>query len=80
MVSLLNYGNIDRQENKIVIDTLGNEVVESQPSIIKGTDYDDNGKEVIAQNNRIDVTECENCKIKDSRIKELEDVVSVKFR
>ena len=32
----------------IVIDTLGNEVVEPQPSIIKGTDYDDNGKEVIA--------------------------------
>jgi adenylate kinase family enzyme len=32
------------------------------------------GKEVIAQSNRRDVTECENCKIKDFTIKELEDV------
>ena len=30
---------------------------------------------MIAQSNRRDVTECENCKIKDFRIKELEDVV-----
>ena len=30
---------------------------------------------MIAQSNRRDVTECENCEIKDSRIKELEDVV-----
>ena len=30
---------------------------------------------MIAQSNRRDVRECANCKIKDSRIKELEDVV-----
>jgi hypothetical protein len=69
----LNDGNIDRQEKKIVIDTLGNVVVEPQAPIIKG--IDGNGEEVIAQSNRRDIMECGNCKIKDSRIKELEDVV-----
>ena len=57
------------------IQTRQNEIVEPQPSTTKGTDYDDNGKEVIAKSSRRDVTECEHCQIKDFRIKELEDAV-----
>ena len=57
----LKDGNIDRQEKKVVIYTFGNEIVEPQPSIIKRTDYDDNGKEVISQSSRIGVTDCEHC-------------------
>ena len=57
------------------IQTRQNEIVEPQPSTIKGTDYDDNGKKVIAKSSRRDVTECEHCQIKDFRIKELEDAV-----
>ena len=57
----LKDGNIDRQEKKVVIYTIGNEIVEPQPSIIKRTDYDDNGKEVISQSSRIGVTDCEHC-------------------
>ncbi|MGB8936344.1 MAG: DNA repair and recombination protein RadA [Candidatus Nitrosopolaris sp.] len=57
------------------IQTHQNEIVEPQPSTTKGTDYDDNGKEVIAKSSRRDVTECEHCQIKDFRIKELVDAV-----
>jgi DNA repair protein RadA len=57
------------------IQTRQNEIAEPQPSTTKGTDYDDNGKEVIAKSSRRDVTECEHCQIKDFRIKELEDAV-----
>ena len=63
------YKNMQR------IQTRQNEIVEPQPSTTKGTDYDDNGKEVIAKSSRRDVTECEHCQIKDFRIKELEDAV-----
>jgi Helix-hairpin-helix domain len=57
------------------IQTRLDEIVEPQPSTTKGTDYDDNGKKVIAKSSRIDVIECEHCQIKDFRIKELEDAV-----
>ena len=57
------------------IQTHQNELIEPQPSSTKGTDYDENGKEVIAKRSRRDVTEGEHCQIKDFRIKELEDVV-----
>ncbi|MFZ0221152.1 MAG: ParB N-terminal domain-containing protein, partial [Candidatus Nitrosopolaris sp.] len=61
------------------IQTHQNEIVEPQPSTTttttKGTDYDDNGKEVITKRSRRDVTECEHSQIKDFRIKELEDAV-----
>ena len=71
---LLKDRNTDRQEKKVVIDTLGNEVVEPQSPISKGTDYgDDSGREVISQTSPKDVNECEHCKIKDSRIEQLED-------
>ena len=63
------YKNMQR------IQTRQNEIAEPQPSTTKGTDYDDNGKEVIAKSSRRDVTECEHCQIKDFRIKELEDAV-----
>jgi hypothetical protein len=63
----------DRMEKEVVIDTSGNVVVEPQAPIIKG--IDGNGEEVIARSNRRDVMECGNCKIKDSKIKELEDFV-----
>jgi aconitase A len=72
----LNNGDIDRQEEKkVVIDTMGNAVVEPQPNVIKGTVYDDNGKDAIAQSSPIDVTNCEQCEIKDTRIRELEELV-----
>ena len=35
----LKDGDINRQEKEVVIDTFGNEIVESQPSISQGTDY-----------------------------------------
>ena len=63
------YKNMER------IQTRQNEIVEPQPSTTRGSDYDDNGKEVIAKSSRRDVTECEHCQIKDFRIKELEDAV-----
>lgn len=46
-------GDIDRQERrKFVIDTLGNVVVEPHPSIIKKTDFNDNGNE-LTQNDSV---------------------------
>jgi len=35
----LKDGDINRQEKEVVIDTFGNVIVESQPSISQGTDY-----------------------------------------
>lgn len=67
----LNNGDIDVQENKkIIIDTSGNEISGPQPSVI---DYDST-TEITASNPR-DVANCEQCEIKDTRIRELEEVV-----
>jgi hypothetical protein len=63
------YKNMQR------IQTRQNQSFEPQPSTTKGTDYDDNSKEVIAKSTWRDVTECDHCQIKDFRIKELEDAV-----
>jgi DNA repair protein RadA len=57
------------------IQTHENEIVEPQPSTSKGTDYEYNGKYVIAKSSRREVTESEDCQIKDFRIKELEDAL-----
>lgn len=52
----------------------GNEIVDPQPSVIEATDYDVR-KEIIAQRSSRDVTNCVQCEIKDTRLRELEDVV-----
>jgi DNA repair protein RadA len=57
------------------IQTRQNEIDEPRHSTTRGTDYDRNGKEVIAKSTRRDVIECEHCQIKDSRITELEDAL-----
>jgi hypothetical protein len=54
------------------IQTRHSDTVESQPPTTKGANK---GKEAITQISRRDVTECEYCQSKDSRIKELEEVV-----
>jgi hypothetical protein len=63
-------------KHEVAVLTFGQEeVVELPPPTTKGTDYDDKGKEVKAKSSRRDFTECEDCQIKDSKIKELEDIV-----
>ncbi|MFZ0513143.1 MAG: hypothetical protein WAM14_16150 [Candidatus Nitrosopolaris sp.] len=70
----LNDWNIDQQKKEVVIDTFGNEIVEPQPSFIEGTDK--SKKKVISQQSaQGDITDCEECEIKECRIKELEDGV-----
>jgi ParB-like nuclease domain len=54
------------------IQTRHSDTVDPQPPTIKRTDK---GKEAITQISRRDITECEHCQSKDSRIKELEEVV-----
>jgi hypothetical protein len=61
--------NHQPEKKKIVINTSGKEVAEPQPSIIEGTE----DKEVIAQSNR--TKECNNCKVKDSKIEELKGLI-----
>ncbi|MFZ0510892.1 MAG: hypothetical protein WAM14_04730 [Candidatus Nitrosopolaris sp.] len=66
----LNNGDIDPQEKKkIIIDTSGNEIGSPEPSV---NDYD--RKEILAQSNPIDATNCEQCEIKDTKIRELNSV------
>ena len=68
----LKEGTIDRQEKKVVVDTLGNEVVETQHCVIKETDYDDDkSKSVITQSSQRGFLNCETCPIKE----QLEDAL-----
>jgi myosin heavy subunit len=72
----LNNVNVERRKKEVVIDTSGNEIVEPQTSISERNDYNDRGNKVISQQvTHRDLTECEDCEIKESKIKELEDAL-----
>lgn len=71
--------HIDPQKKKIIIDTSGNEISGPQPSVNEATDYDST-KEIIAQSGPRNVTNCKQCEIKDTTIRELEEVVSKTFQ
>jgi hypothetical protein len=72
----LNSMNVEHHKKEVVIDTLGNEIVEPQIPTSEVPDYEDEGNKVtLQQSPQRDLTECEDCEVKECRIKDLEDAL-----